>query len=318
MDGLKHCAGGAAEKEILKAKVFVPGHISGFFQPFLHENPLRCGSRNCGPCTEAGVKTQVTLRKSEKRNIEIEINGKRCEAKTSRWVAEKLLPEGWSATIEHLTEVPVGAGFGVSGAGALGVSIGLVRALGLKMRRSEIIANAHVAEVICRTGLGDVNAQSTGGLVIGVKPGAPPYGKTRKMKLNGNFLIVCCTLGEIKTSSILREEEFIKRAKELGGDAMRRILASPTISNFLQISRDFAERLGLMSKELREMCDMAVRKGALGASQAMLGKTVFAFCNQKNAKKVENLFREVGGETLITRISKGGASSISFPMDNLV
>lgn len=316
MGGAKRCTGGTAEEKILRADVFVPGHISGFFQPFLHKDPLRSGSRNCGPCTEAGVKTRITLRRSEKKNIEIKINGKRCKAKTSRWVAEKLLPEGWSIDIEHLSEVPVGAGFGASGAGALGVSIGLARTLALKMKKFETVVNAHMAEVVCRTGLGDVNAQSVGGFVIGVRPGAPPYGKTRKIKLDSDFSIVCCTLGEIKTSSFLREKEFIALAKKLGEDAMRRILAKPTIPNFLQISRNFAEKLGLMSRELREISDMAVKAGALGASQAMLGKTVFAFCAPQNAKIVKKLFHEVGAKTLVTRISKLGAHLVSLSMDD--
>jgi len=260
------------------------------------------------------VKTRVTLEKSGKRKIRIWINGRASRAETSRWVAEKLLPDGWSASIEHTAHVPLGAGFGASGAGALGVSLALNAALGLGIRKRDLIACAHVSEVVNRTGLGDVGAQARGGLVIGVEPGAPPYGKVRRIRTPPNLRIVCCTLGGISTKSFL-SGELVEKAEELGREAVRRMLAAPTFSNFLRISRDFAEKLGLMDRELRGLCGMAVKGGALGASQAMLGRTVFAFCRPEGYREVERIFREVCGSALVTRVAESGPGLSRFPRE---
>jgi pantoate kinase len=289
-------------EEGLRAEAFVPGHISGFFQPFLRKNPLRSGSRNCGPCTEAGVRTEVVIRKSEK--IEVRINRRRSGAPTSRWVVKRLLPEGWGATVNHTADVPIGAGFGASGAGALGAAMAIGSLLGLK--REEVIAAAHWAEVVCRTGLGDVAAQACGGLVIGVRPGAPPHGMVKRIRIPGDVDIVCCTLGGIRTSSVLVEEEFISVARRLGGEAMRRILKSPSLVGFLRISRWFAEGLGLMDREIGEICEIAEGAGAIGASQAMLGRTVFAFCRPAETGRVRRALTDAGLSVLLTRISAEG------------
>ena len=263
---------------------------------------MRSGSRNCGPCTEAGVRTEIVLTGSGR--VKVWINGKRSMAPTSVWVARKLLPGGLGAKIRHTSDVPVGAGFGASGAGALGVALALGSILGLGRR--DAVAAAHQAEIVCRTGLGDVCAQAAGGLVIGVRPGAPPYGTVRRIRVRRDVEVVCCTLGGIRTSSALARGELVSRAKRIGGKAMREILASPRLESFLRVSRWFAEELGLMDAELREMCEIAERAGAIGASQAMLGRTVFAVCGPDKSRRVAGALAEVGGRVILTRISAEG------------
>ncbi len=78
------------------------------------------------------VETEVMVL-SEKR-VQTSINGVKVDATVSRRVAEKLLElDGGSRglAIRHKIPVPIGSGFGTSGAGAIGVAMAGSEALGL-------------------------------------------------------------------------------------------------------------------------------------------------------------------------------------------
>jgi pantoate kinase len=294
-----------------KASAFVPAHISGFFQPHLAKDPARSGSRNCGPCLEIGVRTEVEVRESNGADLEIYIDGKKAaDAITTKSVVEQLLaltPKKYEIKVNHACQVPVGAGYGASGAGALGAAFALSKALGLSLPRNKVIRVAHVAEVKCRTGLGDVGAQAFGGLVIGVKPGAPPYGGWRRIPVPKDVKVICATLGPLSTKSLLGDEKFRKRAWALGGNAIGKMLREPTISRFMSTSCEFANGLGLMDDELRSIIQAAEVAGAIGASQAMLGRAAFAFAREKNAESVKRALLEFlsPAQLTISRIYSG-------------
>ncbi len=290
---------------------FVPAHISGFFEPCDAEDPRRVGSRNCGPCIEPGVLTKVITDKSKNPSLKIRINGANAEAITTRSVVEQVLEltrGHFEIEIDHICQVPIGAGFGASGAGALGAALALSKSLGLKMSRDEILTIAHVAEVTCRTGLGDVGAQNLGGLVIGVRPGAPPWGKWKNINVPGNLRVICCTLGPLSTPKLLREADFRMRAKNLAIHAMKKIMRSPTPWDFMEVSTEFSERLGLLDDELRTLISDAKKAGAIGASQVMLGRAVFALVEREKMVRVRSALLKSRAESLIiSKIARKGA-----------
>ena len=115
----------------MKASVFVPAHISGFFQPCEASVPERKGSRNCGPCIDLGVFTEVKVERSDKNKVRVSIDGRTApEAVTTLAAIKQLLSAtGGSFNIEvnHRSQVPIGAGYGASGAGALGAVLAQVR-----------------------------------------------------------------------------------------------------------------------------------------------------------------------------------------------
>lgn len=286
-------------------QAFVPAHLSGFFEVCPSPKPERMGSRNGGPCLEVGVLTRVRVGEG-RGGVRIFINGRRREARTSSYVARSLLGgKKLSLEVRHEVQVPLGAGYGASGAGALGLALALSRRLGL--RREEAVREAHVAEVRNLTGLGDVGAQALGGLVVGVRPGAPPYGLWRRIPVPRGIWVVSCTLGGLSTREVLSDPELKERARALGRRAVRRVLADPTMGTFLRASREFAEGLGLLDRELRELVDLFVQLGALGASQTMLGRGVFGFVPEGElGKLVEELSGSLG-TVVRSRISRKGA-----------
>jgi pantoate kinase len=263
-----------------------------------------------------GVLTRVKVKPSEKTLLEISINGERARAETTRSVVDRLLnlsKKSFDIRIEHFCRVPIGAGFGTSGAGALGTAMALSKALGLSLTRGELLTIAHVAEVTCGTGLGDVGAQNLGGLVIGLRPGAPPWGKWKRIPVSRDLRVICCTLGRVPTSRLLRKNDFCERARVLGMSAMRKLLSNPTLGNFMDVSGEFSEKLGLVDEDLRPLIESAKRAGALGASQVMLGRAVFAFAKRRDVVKIRRVLLELvkPGEFLVARINSGGAKLYS-------
>ncbi len=289
----------ALKKEVSPSIVsaFVPAHISGFFQPCDANVPERTGSKNCGPCLDRGVVTEVKAEKSDREIVKILINGKRAtDAKTTLAAVrqvEVLACSSLKVEISHSCQVPVGAGYGASGAGALGTALALAKALGLRVSRNKVVAAAHVAEVVSYTGLGDVGAQAVGGLVMGLAPGAPPFGKWRRIRFPSRVKVVCATLGPIPSKNFLSDSSFRLRASEFGRVAFNEVLRHPDIRRFILASRNFSEKLGLMDAELQELVETAEKAGAIGASQAMIGRSVFAFTAEKKVGAVRDGFLDI-------------------------
>lgn len=298
-----------------KASAFVPAHISGFFQVCEASNPERMGSRNCGPCLDIGVLTEVKIEPATRTSVNVVINNKRTPAaKTTLAAIETLLGivrEPLDVKVAHSCQVPIGAGYGASGAGTLGAVLALSKALDLRLSRKRLAAIAHVAEVTCRTGLGDVGAQTLGGLVIGLEPGAPPHGKWEQIRFPKDVKVVCGTFTGLPTAKLLREERFRERSKRLGGLALKKLLKKPTLQNFLRVSREFAEGLKLLDDELLALIDAAQATGAIGASQVMLGRAVFAFAQAEKAECIKRAFLEFlkPDKVMVASIDRIGARS---------
>lgn len=287
-----------------KATAFVPGHISGFFQMCDEASePERKGSRNCGPCINTGVLTEVSAEPSSRTNVEVFIDGqKTSEAQTTVAVVRQMLhmiPGPAEVIVKHSIRVPIGAGYGASGAGALGTALAFSKTLDLGLTRSKLIEVAHVAEVSCGTGLGDIGSQAIGGLVIGLEPGAPPYGKWRQVPAPRDMKIVCATLAPLPTKKLLKDAELRDRSMKFGGLALESLLKSPTPQDFIRVSYEFSEALGLLDDELRTLIRAAKSAGAIGASMVMLGKAVFALVKASELERVKHALSELVGPDAI-------------------
>ncbi len=119
--------------------------------------------------------------------------------------------------VRHVIPVPVGSGFGTSGAGAIGVAIAGSEALGLGLTRLEACQLAHSAEVELRTGLGTVLGQFCGGLEVREKEGAPGVGTAFQIPLSGTHTVVALHNGPMLTSEFLSNPDYRKRINEIGG-----------------------------------------------------------------------------------------------------
>lgn len=269
---------------LINSSIFVPCHITGFFQIIPDLDPLRKGSRGAGIVLDKGVITDVLIEDGE--GVDVIINGQNDSKlssitfKTIDLINERFQVDGKKITINHEFEIPIGSGFGVSAACALGTSFAIAKALKLHLTYNRAASIAHLAEIEMKSGLGDVIAEFTGGLVLRLKEGAPGYGRVDRIVPGlttgkDDYYIISKTLGEIETSSIIEDPFWQKKINQTGKSLLSELLDKPDIQNFFKLSRRFAEETSLMGPELKEIVDI-LEDETLGASMAMLGNTAFA------------------------------------------
>ncbi|MDP2845484.1 MAG: pantothenate kinase, partial [Candidatus Methanoperedens sp.] len=104
------------------SQAFAPAHISGIFIIDMKKDPILSGSMGCGICLEDGAVTKVCAAKE----TTVKINGAVAKAPTTL-TAIKLLTSQ-PVLVETTLNVPIGAGFGASGAGALSAALALNQA----------------------------------------------------------------------------------------------------------------------------------------------------------------------------------------------
>lgn len=241
---------------------FVPGHITGFFSAHPDSEPAKAGSRGAGVALSDGVTVTVS------RGSGTRLNGDAIAIDPVDSVVDQLDVE---PRVDAETPLPLGAGFGVSGAMALGTALAANAAFDCKKTENELVELAHCAEVQAGTGLGDVVAQARGGLPLRLAPGAPGHGALDGLPACPRIEYV--TFGELSTETVLSGDT--TRLSTAGEAALDRLLADPTVEQFVVASQEFAEDAGLLTDDVRDAIG-AVEQAGGQAAMAMLGRTVFA------------------------------------------
>jgi len=271
---------------------FCPGHISGYFLPMLHDDLACSGSIGAGLVISEGVR--VSAMQSPQSSVKIfhtDRYGIPTFISESSPIIEELLTEMHvTATIETYCHLPMGSGYGMSAAALLGT----VHALNILYRCNlspEVCARiAHRIEVKHRSGLGDIAACQGGGFVVRRSPG--PGGLIiRRMD---DRPIYALTIRPLKTSLVLSSPECI--------DSVFRafpVRIPTTLDEIMILSREFAEKSGLISDDIRPILAACDEEG-VPASMTMLGCGVFALGSE--AKAVLKQF----GEVYTLRIAAGG------------
>ncbi len=269
------------------ATAFVPGHVTGFFSAHRHDDPARAGSRGAGVTLTDGV----TVTAEPAADTRVHLDGDLVEiAAVDGALAE--LDAAAAVTVE--TDLPLGAGFGVSGAAALGATLAANRALDLGRSENELVRAAHVAEVEAGTGLGDVVAQARGGVPIRVEPGASPHGRLDGVPDAAR--VEYLALGELSTEAVLSgDTAALSRAGERALDHLR---DRPTLDRFVVESRRFAADADLLTDDVASvLADVDDADG--DAAMAMLGRTVFALGTG---------LTDAGYDPRVCRVHPGGAT----------
>jgi pantoate kinase len=268
--------------EIMKVSVFVPSHITGFFTIANDNDPLKKGSCGAGVLLDKGVLTTVKPSKNESK-IDIKINGKRdvrhefIAIKTLELLKKDFKIEE-SLKINQKIGVPVGSGFGTSASSALGVAIAFFKSFNMNISFEYASQYAHMAEIELGSGLGDVIAETSKGIVLRKKPGAPGIGKVESILSSSelsNIYIITKTLGKMDTGNIIGNPIHQKKINEIGLAIQKKFMIEPNIKNFLKYSLEFAKKTNLINKNVLKIVD-EMNKYTLGASMAMLGNTAFA------------------------------------------
>lgn len=288
----------------MRGKAFCPGHITGFFEICDDFDDLKkVGSRGAGICLSKGVISTVDVSPSDKQKIRIYLNGEERKANVSELAIKKILGnKKYDITVHSEVQLPVSQGFGMSGAGAFSACLALMSALG-EINQDEAVKAAHVSEIELSTGLGDVIAQSIGGLTIRKKAGIMPYAIVNKIFCEKK--VVICIIGNpIKTRTILKNEKYKKLINKHGSKCVDELIKKPDLENFFDLSFKFALKTSLMTKEVHEAIEAAQKYGMV--SMAMLGNSIFAIGDTKKLIDVLKNF----GKVYMCRVDNEGARVI--------
>ncbi|MFW6122411.1 MAG: pantoate kinase [Petrotogales bacterium] len=284
----------------MKAISFAPGHVSGFFEPIYRKHDTdRSGSRGSGINVSLGAVSETIVESSFKQNINVYVNNKLSNAPVTKLAIKHLIGETpLNITVNTKLDLPVGQGFGMSGAGALSATTSLAKLL--KIPKERAIKTSHYAEVQLRTGLGDVIASSFGGIEIRREAGLPPWGMIEHIP--GKYDVVLCVIGKkMDTKKILFNSAKINEISSYGRYCTKKILQNPSVENLFSLSQMFTIKTGLADKKVIEAIKSANHHGM--SSMCMLGNSVFAIGDTKMLYETLSAF----GKTYVCSVDKHGA-----------
>ncbi len=260
------------------ARAFAPGNISCVFKVIPHADAARMHSLGMGFTVKEGVEVTV----SEHHEMEVLFNEQRISFPTVRAVVSRLTQNSGIAGIQVdiTSPLPLGCGFGLSGAAALATAYALNELLQTHKDTEELAMIAHIAEVENRTGLGDVCSQYHGGCLVKLKEGAPLVADRLPI---AEQPIYYRYFGPIQTSEVLGNREQtarINRAADVALNVLQTLTSaesSPELFNAcFAVSKRFSVESGLLS-DVRVIDTIAQIEAEGGvASMIMLGNGVFS------------------------------------------
>ena len=276
------------------ARAFVPGHVTGFFTVDRADDPTKAGSRGAGLALSEGV--TVTVRPADER--EVVLNG---ESAAIEAVERVLAALEATVQVRGVAGLPIGSGFGVSGAMALGTALATNDLLDRGLSTYELATVAHGAEVQAGTGLGDVVAQLHGGVPIRLEPGSPQHNKMDAVPARSR--VEFQTFGKLPTSDVIDgDTEALSTA---GERALSSVVQDPTLPTFMESARQFSREADLLSDPVYDVVTDVAESGG-EAAMGMLGQTVVALGTGLS---------DAGYDPAVCRIDPAGATLFAPPGD---
>lgn len=301
------------------AKAFAPGNISCIFVIRKTKNPATSGSLGMGFTVNKGViatikkiynvekpNDKINKEVNNNKNLNMKIinkknkniiyfNNKKINFPTVNSVLENLTNEKVIVSIK--SELPLGYGFGISGAAALATAYALNNFLKLKKSKKQLAMIAHIAEVENSTGLGDVVNQHFGGFLA-------KYESSYKFKVNKlpikNKAVYCRYFSPIETKKVISDEKIKNKINKAGIKALSEVKKlnknNLNFKNLIKISKDFSIDSGLLKtkKVIKTIKDIENNNG--NTSMIMLGNAVFSDIRFRGSRKL--IIRDKGAYLL--------------------
>jgi len=264
-------------------RAFAPANISCIFQMYEDPDPAKMGSYGLGFTVNDGVTVEVSL--TEK--TEIFFNGEKIIFPTVETVVKNLisliLPNIPTLKVTITSPLPLGCGFGLSGASALATAYALDDVLHLKKTKLELAKIAHIAEVENKTGLGDVTNQYFGGFLLKTVPSS--HFKAQRIPIT-NIPVYCKYFSEIATNEIIVDKNMKNRINKAGKEALKKVrgilplggvsFKQELFAKLISISKEFAENSRLLKDKQVVQTIQEIESRGGHASMIMLGNAVFS------------------------------------------
>lgn len=234
-------------------EAYVPGSVTVIFVP-------QDGERSLGVSFATDDGARITVERAPETIVYLD--GEQAEVEPVAGVLQRL---DVSATVRLETDVPIGCGFGVSGAATLGTALAANALHDLELDRDTLLEKAHRAEVEAGTGLGDVFIQDRGGLVWDRGAGMRRAARTDPIAYE--------SFGGVATSDVLGDAGAMERVTTAGEEALRGVDPTGPLSNLIKASWTFADETNLATDWVHTAVERVQKSGGV-ATMAMIGETV--------------------------------------------
>lgn len=294
----------------MKGVAFSPAHVTGFFKAELDQTarPEVQGSLGAGFSIQQGVTTTVEVQDSEFSDHSITISGYQPDnTQVSEFVISEFLKNidgNYFLKVHHDIKVPVGYGLGCSAAVALSLVYALNSAFRTNYTKEQLGMMAHNAEVMCRTGLGDVLASYHGGFEIRVKGGAPGIGQIRKISSESYSAIMIC-FSPISTKQFLKDR--LASINGLGGKMVEKLVQTKNVDQFHDYSIEFANYVDIITPKMKSVID-DLKENGIKCGVALFGETIFTLVKPEMEEKVISILEKYHDGIIIkSKIDQIGA-----------
>ena len=258
---------------------FAPGHIRLTFAIWEGEDKLSKGATGIGLAVPQGV--HCAIEKSKAKKNAVVRKGEEIDDLVTLRAVELLGFKNQGLVIYQRHDLPLGSGFGISGASALAACLELEKDI------DKCVKASHQAEVEYNTGLGDVVAiaeslrnTSFPSVIIRETPGW--CGKVTCKPIKEKFVVCISGLGR-NTSDIISDKNWIEIINSAAlGIQYRNI----NLRSAIKIGRLFTERTGLINENTSQMIDKLPLDSV--SSIAHLGTSIVA-TSDDTPKLVESL-----------------------------
>jgi len=280
-----------------EAKAYSPASLSLIFKACLpakhslamragpNKDPFKMGSIGVGCTIDRGV--TVSVRDSTK--TQVLFNGKSIKFPTVDSVIKALSPK--TVIISIKSSLPLGFGFGLSGASALAAAYALNKLSGFKKGRQDLAKIAHQAEITNSTGLGSVGTQITGGFLVKNSPGIP-VSNAVSLPFIGKKMFVTI-IDRLPTPTILKNKKLLPKINKAADNALKQIGKGKHLGlgEIIDIAFYFALNSTVLSDPLIISIISNIKKSGGHATMAMLGQVVISDIKPKLGKnfRIEEL-----------------------------
>lgn len=235
-------------------RAHAPGSVTTVFAP------TEDGANGISLATEDGVVADVT----PADETVVTMDGEPTDFEPVELACEAL---GIDASIDLTAEIPVGRGFGASGAATLATVLAADAEFGLGRDREALLEVAARAEIEAGTGLSDVYVQDLGGFVWNLGDGRRNAPSTEPL--------CYASYGAVDTASVLGDPATMDRIREAAGDVFEAFDPDAGLAPLFEDAWTFAGETGLVTDRVAADVER-VREAGGAATMAMVGETVIA------------------------------------------
>jgi len=262
---------------------YCPAHITCFFSPAPSESVIRTGSVGIGIRLKAGtiVHVEETIGRTK-----VVIDGKEDAAKITRHVLGQMaLGRNFEVNVE--CGLPIGQGFGMSASSAVATALCVAEILGKS--RTRAFEAAHVADVVCGGGLGDVaGLMCDADVPIRVKAGFPPLGEVKGAGFSFDDLTIAVLGEKLSTAAVLGNSDSFKKICAAGEKAMIDHTAKEAADkkgSIFSVSNIFSSDAGVRGPAVNDAIQKLERNGVRSA-MCMLGNSIFTDADKEEVTKI--------------------------------